>query len=98
MTRPSQCMSNKNRTLKADTKTVLSTIAAFLTSISPEFDANKLSVENLPELYRLLKHPGNVNKNIFNPVGAKHTWWQCLSVIKWLGQLAHYSMDTHEFV
>lgn len=44
----------------------------------------------------MLKYPGNVTRNIINPVGAKHTWGQLLSMISWLGQLASYYSKAEE--
>ena len=90
-------MSRHNH-IKADQKSVLNLISSFLGAFDVGFDSTRIEIENIPEIYRLLKHPGNVSKNLFNPVGAKHTWGQCLTVINWLGQLASYYAHNADFI
>jgi hypothetical protein len=87
---PDQRRLSRYKSIKADQKSVINTISSFLSAFEIGFQSTMIEIENLPEIFKLLKHPGNVSKNLFNPVGAKHTWWQCLSVIKWIGQLSHY--------
>ena len=58
----------------------------------------KVEIDNIPEIYRLLKYEVTVSKNLFNPVGAKHTWTQCLGIISWLGELASYFFKSEEKV
>lgn len=89
---------SRHNSIKADQKTVLNLISTFLGAFDVGFDTTKLEIEDIPEIFRLLKYPGNVSKNLFNPVGAKHTWGQCLNVINWLGQLASYYAHNTEFM
>lgn len=67
----------------------------FLGSIDQQ-EQVKIEVDHIPELFRMLRYPTAVSKNIFNPVGAKHTWGQCLTLISWLGQISSYAKKTEE--
>lgn len=59
-----------------------------------EFDESfryeDMDAEFLPELFKALGYTTPVNKNIFNPVGAPHTWPTCLTLMYWLAQLVKY--------
>jgi len=33
---------------------------------------------------------GILNKKIFNPIGAPHTWPFCLALMEWIGELANF--------
>ena len=79
--------------LKANQKTLLSTIAAFLHSFDNAFEENNLTIEFLPDLFKVLGYPSNVSKTYFQPVGAPHTWGQCLAMMDWLAELASFHMD-----
>ena len=44
----------------------------------------------IPEIFKALRCLYNVNKNIFNSVGAKHSQRSCSMIINWLIQVAFY--------
>ena len=77
------------KTIKNDQKTVLTLIGNFM-GVLDNKEHVKVDVESIPDIFKALGCPYNVNKNIFNPVGAKHTWGSCLMIINWLAQLACY--------
>ncbi len=34
-----------------------------------------------------------INKTYFQPVGAPHTWSQCLAMMEWLAELAAFHIE-----
>jgi SMC interacting uncharacterized protein involved in chromosome segregation len=47
----------------------------------------------LPDTFKNLGYPYVINKTYFQPVGAPHTWPQCLNMMDWLGELAAFHAD-----
>ena len=41
------------------------------------------------EVLRTMGYTANISKNIFNPIGAPHTWGNCLQLMEWISELAH---------
>lgn len=40
---------------------------------------------------RVFGYKGNYNRSLFQPIGAPHTWMQCLTILEWFSELATYS-------
>lgn len=89
-------VSNENRRgslgtyLKPNSKNLMSTIASFLHSLDNHFESSDLELDMIIDLYKMIGYPGNINKTIFQPVGAPHTWPVCLQMMEWLAQLANF--------
>lgn len=47
----------------------------------------------LPELFKSLGYPFVINKTYFQPVGAPHTWPQCLAMMDWLAEVVTFHID-----
>ena len=78
---------------KPTQKTLLSTIAAFFNSFDNAFDESSLTIEMIPDIFKGVGYPNTISKTYFQPVGAPHTWGQCLAIMEWLGELASFHVD-----
>ena len=52
----------------------------------------------IPEIYKALGYPNTISKTYFQPVGAPHTWGQCLAMMEWLADLASFHADMRLFL
>jgi SMC interacting uncharacterized protein involved in chromosome segregation len=77
-------------TLKPNQKTLINTIAHLLNSFDGKFEPSNLEVDMIIDLFRMLGYPSNINKTYFQPVGAPHTWGQCLQMMDWLASIASF--------
>jgi len=68
-------------TLKSNQKTLINTIAHLLNSFDDKFQPAQLEVDMLIDLFKMLGYPSTINKTYFQPVGAPHTWGQCLQMM-----------------
>jgi SMC interacting uncharacterized protein involved in chromosome segregation len=84
-------------TIKQTQKTLINIISNLLASFDKVFDEQFLTVDMLIDLFRVLGYPYTINKTVFLPVGAPHTWSQCLQMMEWLAELAsfHYDVRAH---
>ncbi len=73
---------------KSNSKTLLNTIGTFLNSIDGSFEVGSVEVDHIIDIFRFMGYPHTINKNIFNPVGAPHTWTACLQLMQFMGELA----------
>ncbi len=51
----------------------------------------------LIDVFKTLGYTQGINKTVFQPVGAPHTWGVCLQMMNWLAELAnfHYDLRMH---
>lgn len=49
------------------------------------------NTELMLDALRVFGYKGNYNRSLFQPVGAPHTWTQCLTILEWFSELAIYS-------
>jgi hypothetical protein len=50
-----------------------------------------MNVETVINAVQVFGYKGNCNKNIFQPIGAPHTWIHCLAILEWFSELASYA-------
>lgn len=78
---------------KPNQRVLLDTIATFLREFDGRFDSSGLDCDMLPEVFKIIGFYSPINKNLFNPVGAPHTWNSCLLIMSWLAGLAVYHYE-----
>ena len=49
-------------------------------------------------MLKVFNYTGNLNKNIFQPIGAPHTWVHCLSILDFMAEMARYSSSFRAYV
>jgi len=76
--------------LKPSQRTLFTVVATFMREFDKSFQYEDIDAEFLIELFRSLGYPHPINKNIFMPVGAPHTWPVCIGLMNWLAQLVKY--------
>lgn len=59
-------------------------IAIFLQVLDQNFEQKDLNVDVIIDIFKMLNYTGNLSKNIFQPIGAPHTWVSCLGMLEWL--------------
>ena len=76
--------------LKPSQKALLTVCATLMRELDDTFQFEDLDLEFLPEMFKTIGYFSPINKNIFMPVGAPHTWPSCITLMHWLAQLAKY--------
>jgi hypothetical protein len=61
--------------------------------ICGKFERDELTVDVVIDYCKLFGYTGNLNHNIFKPIGAPHTWVFCLAILEWLSELANYAYN-----
>ena len=49
------------------------------------------NVEAIHGILKLFNYPGYLGKNIFQPIGAPHTWIHCLGILDFMAEIAKFS-------
>lgn len=83
-------VSLSNLIYKPGMKTLSSAIATLLSIFDEEIQPSQFDAETILDIFKLFEYPFPVNKNIFLPVGAPHTWSTCLTMVEWLSQIVRY--------
>lgn len=52
----------------------------------------------IPEIFKALGYPNTISKTYFQPVGAPHTWGQCLAMMEWLADLVTFHTEMRVFL
>ena len=71
-------------TLKPNQKSLLSTVASLLSSFDDHFEEQNLTIDMMIDVFKTLGYTQSINKTVFQPVGAPHTWGVCLQMMNWL--------------
>ena len=58
-----------------------------------DFNNSATNIELLQDALRIFGFKGNYNRSLFQPIGAPHTWTQCLVILEWFSELAAYSYN-----
>lgn len=58
-----------------------------------EFNTSATNTELMQDALRIFGFKGNYNRSLFQPIGAPHTWPQCLIILEWFSELAAYSYN-----
>ena len=78
-------------TIKSGGQKVFYDIAhVFLHVIDEGIEREEVTQDSLLSFLRFKEYSGNVNRTIFTPIGAPHTWMHCLAILDWLASLARY--------
>jgi SMC interacting uncharacterized protein involved in chromosome segregation len=48
-----------------------------------EFNSSSTNTELMQDALRVFGYKGNYNRSLFQPIGAPHTWTQCLTILEW---------------
>ena len=73
--------------LKPNQKTLFSTISSLVFGIDHDFQESLVKEDTIQQLMKFWGYPHTINKTVFNPVGAPHTWNTCLQIMYFLAEL-----------
>lgn len=59
--------------------------------VDDRMEASDLNPEIVTGILNFYRYPGQMNKNIFQPIGAPHTWLHCLNILDFIGEVANYT-------
>ena len=62
-------------------KIFLDVVCIFIKTIDHKFERGDVNAEGVMELLKFFGYPHNYSKSIFQPIGAPHTWGQCLMIL-----------------
>lgn len=82
--------SSISNSLQPKASTMISTISTFLNSIDRNFQKKDIDIQGIPALLQFWGYPHNYNKSVFQPIGAPHTWPNCLQMMEFFAQIANY--------
>ncbi len=85
--------SSISNSLQPKASTLISTISAFMNSIDRNFQKSNLDVESIPQLLTFWGYPHSYNKSVFQPIGAPHTWPNCLQMMQFLAEITTYFFE-----
>ena len=61
-------------------------------ALDDELETNDVNnPDTIVNILKLFNYPGFLGKNIFQPIGAPHTWIHCLSILDFMAEMARYS-------
>lgn len=70
--------------LKPTQKTLMGVMGILLNAFDSSLDENSFTIEMLPDMFKQFGYPIQINKTLFMPIGAPHTWSHCLMMMDWL--------------
>jgi len=68
----------------AGSKVFFDVVTIFLKALDSKIERDSINSETMVDIVKMMGYTGNLNKNIFQPIGAPHTWSYCLSILEWL--------------
>ena len=60
-------------------------------AIDDKLEREELTLDHILGILKVFSYPGFLGKNIFQPIGAPHTWIHCLSILDFMAEIAKYS-------
>lgn len=62
-------------------KVFLDIVGIFIKAIDHKFERVDVNTDFITEFLKTFGYPHALSKNIFQPIGAPHTWGQCLMIL-----------------
>lgn len=82
--------SSINNTIQPKGSTLFNNISTFINAIDRNSEKFVVDTENIPAILNFWGYPHFYNKNIFQPIGAPHTWPSCLQMMEYLADISNF--------
>lgn len=81
----------KDMLKEGGSKIFFDVFAILARALDDRVERDQVTLEAVLSLLKVLGYPGFVGKNIFQPIGAPHTWLHCLAILDFMAEMARYS-------
>ncbi len=71
--------------------------ASLAKAIDQKFDRSDINVDIVLDILKVFNYPGNLNKNIFQPIGAPHTWYNCLGILDFMAEITFFATSFRHY-